>query len=475
MKEVICSLNEDDQKYDVIRYRGRFYKQNNTTGDIYAIPESEYGLYDTVCELKDNMTSKNVVANKKKAHLLNLKLAGFILAWGTALGATISLTFLAGQNIIEHYSNKKANTTIDKDSLDDLKSEFNKKLVKNKTLNSFVREELKMYFQILLDRGLDEKVYKLIIKNLNKLDFSDSNKVTVELLEELFAGNENASFIASELYNYYNETDTFNNELYRTVANILSFNDESIALIMEGKPINDVLKDCFNIEESKTLTENTNLPMEEYLSKEFASLNASSISSYLDCNIFEPYIKVYDAENNCFLYYDKQTKESINYQIYYKKLLNLLATKEKLDYNDPKDRELVYLYANAFLETENTTPDVVSFIIDGAISSYTHFSQYDLMSSLSGNTLNRDNICLLASIGYYGKEAVPLMQEINLCLKKDLEEGYVSQEDYDLYYEKALAFVNLKAPEMYNSFLDANESNRSMPGYRLKIFSPIDV
>lgn len=386
------------------------------------------------------------------------------------------------------YKNYKANSPIafefneEESRMDTIKKAFTTVMESNKTIDENVKKELNSYLNTLYSYDLSDEFYSLILNNLNKMDFTDISTIGVSDLEDLLEGNKNAIVIAYELYNYKNDISYLNISKYQWIADVLSFSNEAINLFLEGEDINDILKAAFGIDETinvETTTiatgecNNIKVFIEKLKSTGFASINPCEFEN----NIFNSYIKVYDGKTKCYLYFDKETRKGISALVYRQNLSVMLDSRvDELDYSNVKDRELLYFYANALLDSNNMgSTDMTDLIINGVNSGYGVLDIFDLMRYMSGSEVNHIKAAYLYGLIAYGEDSIPLLQEINMCLKMDVEDGLITQETYDAFLHHLNLGIDAYAPHMKDAFNEANEKNEHMNGYELKLFGGYDI
>ncbi len=386
------------------------------------------------------------------------------------------------------YKNYKANSPItfefneEENRMDTIKKAFADIMESNKTIDESVKRQLNSYLDTLYSYELSDEFYGLILNNLNKMDFTDVSSIGVSDLDTLLEGNKNSIVIAYELYNYKNDISYLNITKYQWIADVLSFSDEATNLFLEGKDINDILKAAFGIDEtinveSTTIADgecnNIKAFIEKLKSTGFASINPCEFEN----NIFNSYIKVYDGNTKCYLYFDKTTRKGISTLVYRQNLSVMLDSRvDELDYSNVKDRELLYFYANALLDSNNMeSTDMTDLIMNGVNSSYSVFDIFDLMRYMSGSEVNHIKAAYLYGLITYGEDALPLLQEINMCLKMDVEDGLIAQETYDAFLHHLNLGIDAYAPHMKDVFNEASEKNEHMNGYELKLFGGYDI
>lgn len=365
-----------------------------------------------------------------------------------------------------------------------IKDTFIKVIGENKTISNEVSMELKYYLNKLYSYELSDEAYSLIFNNLYKQDYTGVTSVGIDELSSLFEGNQNALLIAHELYNYKNDIPHLTITKYQWLADVLSFSDDATKLLLEGENVNMILKTIFNIDETIDVNsqsfangEGNNIKMfiEDLKVNSFGKVSSSC---EIENNIFDSHIRIYDNNVGCYLYFDKETKNGVSEEVYRDKLEYMLNNRiEELDYTNVRDRELLYFYANALLDTNNATSgNLTDLIMNGVVNSNYHvFDIFDLMRYMSGSEVNHLKAVYLYGLIVYGEDALPLLQEINMCFKMDVEDGLISQETYDAFIEQLNIGMDVYAPNMKEEFKKASDANKHMDGYTLKLFGGIEL
>ena len=141
---------------------------------------------------------------------------------------------------------------------------------------------------------------------------------------------------------------------------------------------------------------------------------------------------------------------------------------EKLDYKNESDRKLVYFYATANLN-ELFLSDPVDEILYGAfLSSYdgNYLNGPDLYSYLSNYEFDYRKLLSLSDLAYYSK-ALPLLQEVNFCLK--VNAGNLSEIEYLEFIKKVTSYLQEMNYDDFKIFWNANRENKSINGYKLDL------
>lgn len=401
--------------------------------------------------------------------------------------ALLSVAVLGTTAYNMHNSNPDEKITFefnqDELRMDTIKETFNKVIIDNKTMCESFKEDLRFYINTLYSYELSDETYLLILNNLATSDFTDKLALEVEDLKTIFNGNQNASIIAYELYNYKHNISYLNISKYQMIADVLSFSKDATVSLLDGHNVNEILKAVYGIDEVINV-ENHSIAsgecnaikalIEELKSKSFGKLTTSC---ELENNIFSPYIKIYDNVMECYSYFDKETGKGITEEVYRQQLLLLLSTHDtELDYSDVRDRELLYFYANALLDSNNAVSnDLTDLILNGVKSNYHVLDKFDFMKYMSGGEIDHVKACYLYGLMVYGENAIPLLQEINMCLKLDLEDGLISEETYNAFLEHLYYSIDAYAPHMKEAFKEAAEENKHMEGFSLKLFGDSQI
>lgn len=176
------------------------------------------------------------------------------------------------------------------------------------------------------------------------------------------------------------------------------------------------------------------------------------------------------------LYYDTQTNTDISQAIYFEKLVELIRAKgKKLDYNDPDCRFLLYLTVLAcddklyyyYDEVTNcTTPEELAHVIYDRVFSintgFTNLKPQVLYAYFSNGTICVEDIYREINIPDDNAFSLALYAEYDKCLRKDIEGGNLSEEDYQYRLERILEFLSRNGEEAYNILINALNNNISL-------------
>lgn len=451
-------------------------------GDLEFLPEFNVGSSEgkkKKVKAKKVKTKKDKIQRVKKSRPAKKKKSK--LAIISAISLAVALTAFAGKFGYNKYQERNTVSIVyDEGDIKEnvLDESFDAVMASNSTIGANLKLELKEYLKILYSYDLSIDMYELILNNINEYDFSNISSVNIETLNIILNGNNNAPLIADQLYNYKNNISVSSNKKFQMLSNVLSFSDSAIANLLEGKDLNTILKLIFDIDDNIDLStsqisdedgKNTSIFLENLKKKSFGNITQSC---EVENNIFSPYIKIYENKIGCYLYFDKDTKKGVNEEVYKNELKKYLGQREStLDYSKVEDRELLYLYSNALLDSSNlSTKNMPDLIMNGTLSKYNVFDIYDLMRYMSGNRLDHTKSAYLYGLIIYGEDSLPLLQEINMCLKIDLQEGLISEEVYNSFMNQLLLGIELYAPDMKSEFEDANKKNESIKKLKLDIF-----
>lgn len=398
-----------------------------------------------------------------------------------AVALGLAIVASVGSKAIETYQESKTITfefNDDETRMETINSTYIDVINNKEDLTDELKVELSSYMSTLFSYELSNETYQTIINNINKYDFTGLTSLDINNLIELLNGNKNALVIAHQLYNYKHDISSCSITKFQMIADVLSFSDEATLLFLDGTDINKILESVFGVNDvidvnctsmSSGECNNLKLFIEGLKSKSFGKI---SDSCELENNIFNSYIKIFDNNTKCYLYFDKTTRKGISELIYSQKLSEMFSIRQdELDYTNVRDRELLYFYANSLLNPNNVSEtDIADAIMKGVNDPLGVFDIFDIMRYMSDSEVDHLRAVYLYGLVTYGSDALPLLQEINMCLKLDLEDGLISQESYDAFIDHLNLGIELYAPGMADEFKKANEANLHMNGYTLKLF-----
>ncbi len=458
-------------------------------GPIFGGDMREIFLEDLNNDEKPKKKHRGIVFGGAKTHKIKVKksrkpkkkslcktvtkIAAVVL--GLAIVASVA------SKAIETYQESKTITfefNDDETRMETINSTYIDVINNKEDLTDELKVELSSYMSTLFSYELSNETYQTIINNINKYDFTGLTSLDINNLIELLNGNKNALVIAHQLYNYKHDISSCSITKFQMIADVLSFSDEATLLFLDGTDINKILESVFGVNDvidvnctsmSSGECNNLKLFIEGLKSKSFGKI---SDSCELENNIFNSYIKIFDNNTKCYLYFDKTTRKGISELIYSQKLSEMFSIRQdELDYTNVRDRELLYFYANSLLNPNNINEtDISDAIMKGVNDPLGVFDIFDIMRYMSDSEVDHLRAVYLYGLVTYGSDALPLLQEINMCLKLDLEDGLISQESYDAFIDHLNLGIELYAPGMADEFKKANEANLHMNGYTLKLF-----
>ena len=481
--KTVCSLKEDGKNYIIYHDldKGKMYKEHDGNYDELSL--NELFFYTGIEKINDRLvTDRELKVAQAKVKKVS---QGIVLA---AVG--LSILTIASSAVYNNYQEKEP-VRIYKNSEksdEDILELFKYAMGKNSTLRDEMAEEILRYLRVFVREcnslGIDnDDIYFKIVKNLSSIDFSDKGSVYYSDLCNIFDFT-NGDFIALELYVYLDEARASTH--HELIAGLLFFNDEAKIRVLTGKKLNLELKgDKYKVN-LNDLTKNTDKfydLLREYLHETLEIDDESEVSIY--SNIFNPILEEYGETSKISIFYEYHDDElqNVSYREYYKKLASLIYDEAaELDYSNKKDRELIYLYAEALRINfgEQWTEDPIRFILDSIIANYNPLiepavSPYNLLRYLNGKNLDISDLNYFWDLALMGKEAIPLIQELNKCFKAEVYAGNMSQDNYDEFINEVVEYIEYLYPDQLEKFKDANLYDKSIDGYQLKIIPSYEL
>lgn len=396
-------------------------------------------------------------------------------------------------------------------------SSFDNSIYLNATLDHEISKNLRRDLDYLVSRtSIYNNTSKSIKKRIDKYNFYKVNKENYnESLAYILFGEDSklATIIASELsYASQDAKSSDVGNLFGLISIELS-DDDLIRLMNKGiKEYEEILMDNFGItkeeaqelitdleEYSDTLDVNVKQTiykkLSSYLVKKHQNVSVSTpfrenlLSSeifngifFIKHNIFSENIivEVKDSKyGNYNLYFDELTKEDVSINIYKEKLLKLIKEKgDHLDYNDADCRFIYYLYYLCFIDGYHSNyeevlavknpQDISDMIIDKVFGTrgFVTLNKEFLYSYLcNGKTCIDDLSHEVLFIEEYSFD-VALFREYEICIKKELEAGNITQEEYNELINKIENWINRKIAseneELYNEYIRAINEDDSI-------------
>lgn len=469
----ICPVVEDGKTYQVYydRKRGCYVSINdNCVCDITNLKQINIIRY-LEC-ISDQMALKDT---KEKATSFKSRL-GVLLALGVVSGVC-----LGGVKFLENkYQEEKIYINSEHEKENRLVL-LNSCLDKNDTLNNELKEELRVYLNLFAEYDSDMSVVKVATK-IKSYDFNEEKNVTPFLLCKLFDFH-NGEFIARELYLAVNQKD--NNRIPFSygdlLANYLYFNEvaretilcgNDIELEINGKKYLVCVKDYYPSYYSEVYNY-----LENY-QEEMASQNGFPKESVFKTNLFSTIAKVYTSGSDVPKYIKKDGNVFVDCSdsVYQNKLFRLLIEKgDQFDYHDKDSRILLYFYIDTLKRTYGVEyEDISSYIYqnmkerDSVLTFWnTPYSYFDLLNYLENGSFSYEGLKYHYDLAF-DSLAIGVLQELNLCLKMEVEEGNISQENYD-YFIVRVNEILANNPINYEKFKEADETNSNIDGFELKL------
>ena len=222
------------------RKRGLFhkiFKSRKSKAKIKKEKKVKRVKKEKVCKPKMHKVKSSRSMKKGIKFNVNKKAVAVTIA---VVGLSIIMSF--GKNYYDNHFSNEIHIEQDQDAMNVFWNTVNA----NTTINSAVKEELAIYFGKLYSYDLSNRTYELIMNNVKDMDFSKLDTLDIKDIERLLKGNKNASLIASELFNFKNNTVSENPKMC-LLSNILSFNESAVINILEGKDLNAILAAGFGI------------------------------------------------------------------------------------------------------------------------------------------------------------------------------------------------------------------------------------
>lgn len=476
--KAICTLKENSQEYTIYRNldNNRFYKEIDGKYEKLSLEDSKF--YKGIEKISDKINHDEKIKIRKE----NIRKAGKF----TYKAATVLLILsLLGVGAHAYYvqTTPRREYKHSEKTEDDVMQLFIKSMELNRTINQSCAEDIKKYLKVFVDEcnnlGIDnDKNYIKIAKMLYVMNFSDKESLSYGDLCEMFDFR-NGNFIAAELYNHL-EKVTFNYR-YNTIANYLYFNEDVKRDVLSGNSVKIEINDkTFNLN-LKKLDKNDEELYDLLNENVCECLGINDPNSYLcRANMFSSVIEKYSYNKELFYYYELQEDgnlKNVSYREYFKKLALLVYTEgDELDYNNEKDRALVYLYMEALRLnfgrqwTDEPTEYILLSIVNGDNLYLPIISQEDLLRYLNGRPLDIESLVELGELAMMGEETLGYLQELNKCFKVEVSLGNLSQEEYEYFVDMVIEAIEILYPERLEEFTEANLYNNSLEGFELKLF-----
>lgn len=298
------------------------------------------------------------------------------------------------------------------------------------------------------------------------------------ILEDALDLGENA-FVAKELYYYVNDIEPTGKHVL--ISNLFSNYRDTARRLVNGESVEKLIKEYHGENITVEIVNNREL-------KEIKDLNTLIAADYgfvnssdgykLNNNIFEEYTRIKNGEYNIYGKPTSNGLEDVTREAYYKKLNDLISKTSEVDYSNQDYRFLVYLYANAIINNASGE-DITSYLFSGVESDMAFLSAIsyrDLYTYLdNSNNFSYDYLILLADLAYMGEDVLPLLQEVNLCLRYEVEAGNLESFYYETFFDFASSELKSIDEELYNKFIDATLYNKSIDGFKLEFVNKYET
>ena len=136
---------------------------------------------------------------------------------------------------------------------------------------------------------------------------------------------------------------------------------------------------------------------------------------------------------------------------------------------------LTSLFDFSILCVNSSILDITNFLFNGACNSI------DSVSAITKNDLfmyldNPDNfmyeyLMVLSDLIFKGEEILPLLQEVNLCLRKEVEVGNLDSFYYETFLDLVIYELSFFDEDVYNEFMNAIIYNKSIDGLKLQLIN----
>ena len=101
-----------------------------------------------------------------------------------------------------------------------------------------------------------------------------------------------------------------------------------------------------------------------------------------------------------------------------------------------------------------------------AIYDWDSLDIYDLFGHLSNYDFNYHKLVSLSRLSEY-EIALPLLQEVNMCLKEEVKLGNLTETEYQLFIDDVLDGLMQHGNDDYLRFIEADRKNESIDDFKL--------
>ena len=452
----------DDKTYDIY-----YDKENDKYYKVYDDESVELSADELKCALVANNINKQVEDKKKRvvrAREMKKKerknrIIRTLLIVSLAVG-------LVGTQFVDDIK-----YSLEEESTENRYYFLRDNINGNNTIDFDEREELFEYIKIISELDIRDSKMIAIANNLKWSNYKGAR--AIDIINDAL-GLDDHYFMARELY--YKVNGVRGSEFHTAVANCLALENDVATRIINGESIESIIEEVHGIrinlkkESRKDLKRLQNIC--DGLAAKIGFCNGEFYN--LEYNLFDQYIRVSSDYYDIYFENDFTGIKDVTDLVYYEKLGELIDKNgSEVDYTNMDYRMLVYLYANAVYAGANYS-DLTSYLMNGT-DTYSSFGiniieKSELYTYLSNpDNYDRLYLALFSELAFFGEDALPLLQEVNLCLREEVREGYLSQEMYDYFIETALEIIRDEDEELYNKFVDAIIKNESIDGFKLSL------
>lgn len=447
----ICQLKSEGKTYNV-------YKDKKT---------NEYYKIDGITVRRifgDDIRIAEALTENKIKEKANFKLP-YALLVSTLILLKIITTFDAEK--LPFFEEKEEIEVDDEFAYDHLLDELggstylNQAISENKTIKD---KNIDKYIEILSNVDIDKKDYTLLASKFSEYNFKNE-EISIEELTDLLDLNDNG-FVASELYCYVNNVK--NNDKFMMISNIFAGEKDVIRRLLASENLEALISEKVgakvsidDIEENKKVRKYLDAKEEKY----------SLYDGKLQNNIFNKFICL--NKNDEYNYYidEKDGKlTNITYDFYLFEFKKKIGDDDKVNYSDASDRKLVYFYATAILNDYYIEPTAEDMIYGTLLSlkSDDYLNMFDLYGYLCNYEFDYKKALNLSAL-CYDRSAIPLLQEVNLCLKEEVKEGNISEAEYLAFIKDVTNYLQSNDYDELKRFWEANKENKSIEGFSLNL------
>ena len=432
--------------------------KDKITGIYYKIDDGVVKrVFSDDVKIADKITNCKIKNRKNKKEIFTLSY--FVTIYSLIFIEIVSM--LNGRTTINDKKPVVEETALN-DSLINLsrKSYLAEAIKQNNTIKDDLIND---YIEVLAETEINESDFIIIAAKFKNYNFKNS-EISTSSLNEILNLND-YGFVASELYNYVHKEK--NNQKFGTISNIFAGDTDILKRLFDRECLDDLIAEKVGSKVSMAeILENEDV--KKYISK--TEEKYKYFSGELQNNIFNKFICLnIDDKYNSYLYKENGSLKNVNYDYYKFELMKQIYKHENLDYKNEFDRKLVYFYATANLNGV-FFPDPVEEILYGLFLSNNenYLNETDLYTFLSNYEFDYEKLVSLSDLSYYS-EALPLLQEVNLCLKEEVNAGNLSE----LHYLEFIKYVttNLQTNDFddFKTFWDANKNNESIDDFKLDL------